>query len=46
MAELWPRLAVDPAGVLRTHGAIEEIVAEMLRGLRLAGWRPPEERDG
>ncbi len=40
MAEVSPAFAADPAATIRMHGATDEIVAEIMRGLTLAGWRP------
>lgn len=41
MAAATPRLAKDPAAVLRGHQAIEPIVTALVDGLRKAGWSEP-----
>ncbi|WP_416068514.1 hypothetical protein NMA58_30240 (plasmid) [Rhizobium sp. YTUHZ045] len=42
MAAVAPALNRDPAAVYRRHQATEDIVDALVKGLRNAGWRPPE----
>lgn len=43
MAEVSPKLAKDPAALLRDHQSTEEIIDAVVSGLRNAGWTEPGE---
>lgn len=42
MAKKWPLLAQDPAAAFGWHNLHPDIIAAIVAGLRVAGWRPPE----